>query len=394
VNRDAFDGFNYKLGVVMRLIGNTTLEQKLASVRYRPAGFDYMRLVLALAVVLSHTINVCYGREYTVEVWSSAWRPALAFILPMFFSLSGFLVAGSLERCRTLISFLGLRVLRILPALAVDTFIGAVFLGAAFTALPLVEYYSDKGFFAYFTNMLGLIKYTLPGVFSENAWPHVVNSQLWTLPYELECYLAIGLLVLVGVTRRAVVFISALFVYNFGVFVWAVIHGVGVGSAVSGSPLVECFLFGVAGYLFRKKIHHSIGLAILSFISTCVCLSAPAGDYMVALPVSYLTVYIGLLEPKRIAWLFRGDYSYGIFLYGFPVQQAVYSMIGAHPWYINFLLSLPVILALALFSWGFVEKPALLLKSHLLDFEGKVISASLGFPFGFFARGIALPRVD
>jgi peptidoglycan/LPS O-acetylase OafA/YrhL len=378
----------------MRLIGDATLEQRLTSVRYRPAGFDYMRLVLALAVVLSHTINVCYGREYTVEVWSSGWRPALAFILPMFFSLSGFLVAGSLERCRTLISFLGLRVLRIVPALAVDTFIGAVFLGALFTTLPLVEYYSDRSFFAYFTNMLGLIKYTLPGVFSENAWPHVVNSQLWTLPYELECYLAISLLVVVGVTRRAAVFISALIVYNLGLFAWAITHGVGIGSAVSGAPLVECFLFGVAGYLFRKKIRHSMVLAILAFVSTWFFLSTPAGDYMVALPISYLTIYIGLLEPKRISWLFRGDYSYGIFLYGFPVQQAIYAMVGAHPWYMNFLLSLPVVLVLAVFSWNLVEKPALLLKSHLLRLEGKAVDASLGFPFGLFARGIALPRVD
>ena len=373
--------------------GCLTLEQKLIGVRYRPAGFDYMRLILSLAVVLSHTINVCYGRDYTRDVWNSSWRPVLAFILPMFFVLSGFLVAGSLERCRTLISFVGLRVLRIVPALAVDTFIGAVFLGVLFTTLPLAEYFSNREFFGYFSNIAGSIKYTLPGVFGENAWPHVVNSQLWTLPYELECYAAISLLVLIGVTRRAWLFILALLIFNVALLAWALIHGVGMGAAVSGSPLVECFLFGVAGYIFRRRIYYSAILAVCAFAATWLCLASPAGDYLVALPVAYLTIYLGLLEPKRVAWLFRGDYSYGIFLYGFPVQQSVYAMIGPHSWYVNILVSLPVILMLAVFSWHCVEKPALLLRVNLVALEERVQALVANSPLRVFVREITLPKM-
>ena len=59
----------------------------------------------------------------------------------MFFCLSGFLVAGSLERCRTPISFAGLRIFRIFPALVVEVLLSALILG------PLLTHYSLKMYF-------------------------------------------------------------------------------------------------------------------------------------------------------------------------------------------------------------------------------------------------------
>src|SRR5260221_12275221 len=131
----------------MSVPSRPTLEDRLAAASNRPSGFDYMRLVLSTLVLVSHTINVSYGREFTYEVWAGPARPFLAIILPMFFALRGFLVAGILESCHTLISFAGLRALRIIPALAVESVLIGIVLGILITELPLPAYVSDLHFF-------------------------------------------------------------------------------------------------------------------------------------------------------------------------------------------------------------------------------------------------------
>src|ERR1017187_6632817 len=75
----------------------TTIKEKFDYASGRPSGFDYMRLSLALSVVLWHTVEISYGRVAEDYAWNSPWRMLLGLILPMFFSLSAFLVAGSLE---------------------------------------------------------------------------------------------------------------------------------------------------------------------------------------------------------------------------------------------------------------------------------------------------------
>lgn len=96
-----------------------TLQERLESTRFRPTGFDYMRIALAILILCWHSIITSYGVGTQTAVAASAARPFVATLLPMFFTLSGFLVAGSLERTRTVSMFLGIRVIRIFPALAV-----------------------------------------------------------------------------------------------------------------------------------------------------------------------------------------------------------------------------------------------------------------------------------
>ncbi len=85
----------------------------------RTSGFDYLRFGLATSIILWHGILISYGAEVELGYWRGPIGVAYHFVLPVFFALSGFLVAGSLDRCPTLVSFFGLRVLRIVPALSV-----------------------------------------------------------------------------------------------------------------------------------------------------------------------------------------------------------------------------------------------------------------------------------
>jgi peptidoglycan/LPS O-acetylase OafA/YrhL len=353
-----------------------TLAKRLTDASNRPSGFDYMRLLLATLVVCSHAINVCYGKDFTYAVWRGPARPLLAIILPMFFALSGFLVAGSLERCRTLVSFVGLRGLRLIPALAVDTMVGALLLGPIFTTLPLSEYFTQPAFHSYFLNITGKIHYFLPGVFANNPWPAFVNQQLWTLPFEMICYVSLAALAFFGIAQRPKLFVIVALIANALIyladrFVFKTVFD----FAFVGQLLVQCFLFGIAAYLLRRKIVWDKRLFLLSVVATFTFLALPGWDYLVPLPATYVTVFLGLLQPKR-NWLLRsGDYSYGIFLYGFPVQQAVAATLGhwGERWYVNLLFALPITYALAAFSWWCVEKPALRLKPALLRLEDAVL---------------------
>ena len=128
-------------------------------------------------------------------------RPITLSYLPMFFALSGFLVTASALRTRRLIPFLGLRVLRLLPALFVEVTLSAIILGAIFTQLPLSQYYASPMFWSYFLNIIGDIHFFLPEVFTNNN-TDIVNSNLWTLPWELQCYIVMSVMIVTGVVFR------------------------------------------------------------------------------------------------------------------------------------------------------------------------------------------------
>ncbi|EEA01968.1 acyltransferase 3 [Burkholderia sp. H160] len=361
----------------------TTFGSRLADAKNRPSGFDYMRLVLAVLVVASHTINVCYGHKFTVAVWAGPARAPLALILPMFFALSGFLVAGSFERCRTIVSFCGLRVLRLLPALAVDTLIAALLLGPFFTTLPLHQYFTDPAFRAYFLNMLGDVHFALPGMFANNPWPDAINQQLWTLPFELACYVALTIASYAGMAQRPHLLLAASIGAN--VLLVAFAHHPGAGATtVHGPMLVLSFFYGVCAYQFRNRIVWSSWLCVLSGVVALICLSVRGADYFAALPATYLTVYLGLTQPRRYRFIASGDYSYGIFLYGFPIQQTVAALLGpaALTWYVHFPISLTVTLLFATMSWHGVEKRALKLRSLLNRIEDVALRIAAAVPGG------------
>ncbi|WGS22326.1 acyltransferase family protein [Bradyrhizobium sp. ISRA463] len=131
-------------------------------------GFDFLRIALAISVVAAHTPYVATGGSAPEQMWI-VWFPQYA-ILVMFFALSGFLIAASGLRL-SLKEFLVNRGMRIVPALAVEIVLSALILGPIFAALPLSDYFASAGTYKYFTNVVGLVNYVLPGVFAGNPAP-------------------------------------------------------------------------------------------------------------------------------------------------------------------------------------------------------------------------------
>ncbi|QHI96563.1 acyltransferase family protein [Xylophilus rhododendri] len=346
-----------------------TIDERYRSVGGFTSGFDYCRLILAAAVVAQHSIVTSYGTQSDSYVWGDWHRIFVAPILLMFFALSGFLVSGSLKKRPTLGSFITLRVLRLVPALAVEVLLSALILGPLLTALPLSEYFTDKKFFAYFGNILGMIRFFLPGVFTANPFPGFVNISLWTVPYELECYLALIALWLARILRRpawvaAIVLVAVVAGTTFALMnfepSWA-------NNRPLPRSLIVAFLCGVCLNLFSHRIRLHWRYAALAFAGLLATTVIYQTVYIAAVFSAYLIVYVGMMHPPKKSPLFSGDYSYGLYLFAFPLQQTYSQLFPEHRhWYFNILVTLFFGMAYAAFSWWVIEKPVLSRKKQVV----------------------------
>jgi len=333
-----------------------TLQSQLNAARNRPTGFDYLRLTLALSIVVWHSVTICYGPSAEAYFWVGPPRPVIASLLPSFFALSGFLVAGSLER-NNISEFLTLRVTRIFPALAVEVLVSAIAIGPLLTTVAWREYFFSNEFFLYFLNLFGDIHYFLPGLFTDNPTPNYVNAQLWTVPVELYCYAVLTAGSILGIIKIK----NGLFVGSLCIVVMLTIGPqVGLTELPSFGPdtvfLTLSFLFGVSLYLMRSQIAYSRFLFLLSLsMYAALCMNRNF-IYLSVLPLTYAIIFLGLQNPPKIMLLRGADYSYGIYLYGFPLQQTVSYLFPSHRfWYVNALSGVALALVLAYLSWTFVE---------------------------------------
>ncbi len=347
------------------------LKTKLDLAHGRPSGFDYMRLILSIGVIGIHSALTSYGTD--AQMWMSWTRPFVRLILPMFFALSGYLVAGSLLRSKSLFQFLTFRVLRSYPALSVEVLLSAFIVGPLLTHASLQSYFGDRQFWQYLLNVTGDIHYLLPGLFLDNPFPRTVNAQLWTVPFELLCYVTIAGLAVIGLKWRRWLGPLSVVVLTAGYTVIKVRHFHGappviIGS-VSGMFMLVSFLAGMSLFLYSDRVKWSRGLCVASGLLSGLLLSVvPNGDYIVAPFAAYFTVSLGLMNPRKLAILRGADYSYGIFLYGFVIQQVLMDVLpAARVWWLNLVLSVLLATAVAALSWHYIEKPALRLKRYIPD---------------------------
>jgi peptidoglycan/LPS O-acetylase OafA/YrhL len=342
-----------------------TILDEMRSAGPGTTGFDYLRLGLATAVLAWHSVILSTGSiPLDRALWSGPFRFLPAAILPMFFALSGFLVSASLERTRVH-QFLTLRVMRIVPALSVVVVLCALILGPLFTNLPLRDYFKSPEFGGFFLNIVGLVHFTLPGVFEHNPDARVIATQLWTIPFEFESYIALAILSLLNVLRdrRAFVRITVGCSLAATVYAWF-IAPVSPFGHVPGPLLILCFLAAVNVYLYRDAIPYTHGLGIASAMVSAILLQIPSASYLAAFPIAYLTVWLGLKTPPKIPF---GDLSYGVYLIHFPIEQTVMHFFpGAGSWWRLTLMALPPTFACAWLSWNLVEHPILGRKTSIL----------------------------
>jgi peptidoglycan/LPS O-acetylase OafA/YrhL len=342
-------------------------------------GFDAMRLALALTIFAAHTFFASQGDD--LHLWSSPLRPLLITMVPLFFAVSGFLVTGSAIRTRSIPVFLTFRVLRILPALIPVVALAALVLGPLLTTLPLSEYFSSRAFLEYFGNVIGWTRLYLPGVFESNPMQYV-NVNLWTLRPEYCSYALMVAAMLTGVLPKRhalticfLAFSVALTIVNF----LDPSLSEGVGGGYRPNVPIYYFLMGAVAFHWRDWIVLDTRLFAASLALAYFALRYAGYAYVAAFPTTYCMIYLAMLPPPRFALLDKGDYSYGIYLYGFPIQQSLLFLfpVFRQSWPLLFCVAAPITIAFAMLSWHWIERPALRLK-HVIAPKLPAVSAGLG----------------
>lgn len=313
----------------------------------RANGFDLMRRLLALGIVIVHGFVLTTGNP---DAMPGVARAFADLILPGFFALSGFLVAGSLARAGSLPEFLMLRLLRIIPALAVVLIATVLLLGPLLTALPLRDYFRDPGVPLY---LYSQPHFQLPGLFESNPRAGVVNGSLWTIPLELTCYAMLGALALVAGGPRILSLLLAVFglLLMFPTMPFAGL----LLTWLPAKPLVLAFVCGALLFQLRghTSLHPALGLSALA-----AALAVMPHSVAVAMPfLAYAVIWLSL---RRVpAFLTRADYSYGFYLTAYPLQQTVISFLPQAPWWSHLLLAVPLALMAAAILWHGIEHPLL-----------------------------------
>ena len=340
----------------------------------RASGFDYMRLALAAAIICVHSVMCSYGQAAQDVILRRPWGRPFELLVPMFFALSGFLVAGSWERCRSMISFLGLRVLRIFPALTFQVVLSAFIIGPIFTTVSLGAYFASPQLRTFLLNMIGWPQFLLPGVFWQNP-DHAVNGQIWTVPWELGCYGVLTALAVLGLLRNRFLLLACLGLVQAYVAYHGFLTPHNDSLGLSGPLIGLCFMWGMVIYRFRDRLWASDGLAVAMLALVIGLLMLKDGKYVAPIPIAYFTVRLGLFNPPKPT-RFWGDYSYGLYIFGYPIQQAVANTPALREWWINIAIGLPVAFVVAFCSWHLLEKRALGLRGRLLDLEGLLLRAA------------------
>lgn len=320
----------------------------------RSNGFDLLRTILAGGIIIFHSFTLTNATA-SLPAW---FRDIAELILPAFFAVSGYLVSASLERCATIREFILLRLLRIIPPLAAVVLTTIIVVGPLFTILPLREYFNHPLLLEYLANLVGQARFALPGVFLGNFRSGIVNGSLWTIPLELICYSQLATLAIVGRGRMLDSLLAVLALLLF----FPTIPFVGLPLAgLPAKPLMVAFVAGAL--LFRQqelvRLHWMAGLVAI-FSAAFV---AQWDLRMAVLPLSYGVVWLGLSRVPPM--LTRADYSYGLYLCAYPLQQGVAQVYPG--WSSNLAWTLPLSLLCAMALWHAVEKPLLSRKHQLID---------------------------
>lgn len=343
-----------------------TIEDRI---RTRDNNFSLLRLIAASLVIFSH----CYPLAGSVSAEPLA---RLTGILDLstaavicFFVISGFLVTQSAVNSRSMLAFAIARFLRIAPGLAFVAMVTTLIIGPLASSYGAKEYFSASNTWRYLikTPLLDVGRY-LPGVFEKNPLPFGVNGSLWTIQIEVWLYTVVAILALLQAFRYRLIFlcITGTAFLLFSISVESVMHFYPRSDVYMTTRLIACFFIGATFYVFRSWLYLSpiIGMAliVLSWFSW----NTAYFGYSFYLTFAYWTILIAFSPSNYLSRFFdRLDLSYGLYIFGFPVQQLIVSFYAPVSPTELFFASYPIVILLSLFSWYFVESKALRLKGTL-----------------------------
>jgi peptidoglycan/LPS O-acetylase OafA/YrhL len=337
-------------------------------------NYHLIRFIAASLVLYGH----CYplkglGNNDYLTIASRGIFPTSHMGVCIFFIVSGFLVSQSLQHSKTVIDFLWKRIIRIFPGLIVSLIFTVLVIGTLCTTLSISQYFQSSETYRFF-RILKLYPYfadTLPGVFENLPQKKSVNGSLWTLAYEVTMYLFLVFLQMIGVfSKRNVVLILCLIAFPVASYVIFTVNPTRQIPVLHLliTEMLEFSIFFMMGTLlnlFKDKISYKFPYFLLMMIAWFglgyfgITKSIPIKIIsFFALP--YIIIYFANLKGRINNFGNMGDFSYGIYIYAFPVQQTLIYFSGTTISIFSlFISSASIVLILSFLSWHLVEKKAL-----------------------------------
>ena len=345
-------------------------------------SFAFLRLVLAVLVVFGHCFPLGGFDDEIVASLTGGQVSPDNLAVKSFFVLSGFLLAHSLRNRQSLPRFTVRRIFRIMPAfwvcLLVTSFVMVPVLVKLLAPWP-VSYWEtltmgDRNALTFVADnaFLHIQQWKIPPLFAENKVPLIINGSLWTLPCEALCYVVLGLSALRGLANRrsAAVIGFALLYLPCVIATFLPIPRLPGRSALptilnwsihpTGYGLLLAFVAGVAahsltgGKPFWNRTHFSA--AVLALL-----LSFLVGGFALLWP--FLLPYLLLSLAYRLPFQSFGkvgDFSYGAYLYAFPIQQCLCVFNVNQAGFLTYFAAAAFLsVACGALSWHLVERPAI-----------------------------------
>lgn len=343
-------------------MSHRTLEDVLED---RNNSFNAVRLLAAAAVFVSHIFLIVPVGNHHQPLDGTAYDLG-QLAVNVFFFLSGLMLSRSYSLKPQLLGFFAARMLRIFPGLLVCGAFIAWVVAPFSTNLSLLDHFTDPATILYPLLMPVLFSQPhLPGAFLFGMEPGQVNIPLWTIKYELLAYLAflcIPLLRIFG-SRPAMALLSGAFgillVFAYGT------HALDASMLGSLVRFGFCFTLGMLAFTCRSLIVLRWPLAVGGLAMAFLLSATPLGQLASIIAFAYFAATLGGTAIPGLSRATRHtDISYGIYLYSFPIQQALLARFGTSIWMASLMSVAAALLTIcvAYFSWQWVERPALSLK--------------------------------
>ena len=327
-------------------------------------SFGVLRLAMAIAVLVSHSFYLASGQTEAEPLYAWTGYTLGQHGVQVFFVLSGLLVTQSLMKSGSVLDYGLARALRIFPALIVCVGVTAFVLGPLATVLNLRGYFADPGLFAYLLKTVFLVTGSapLPGLFDTHPLPGIVNSSLWTLKYEVLCYIGLAVLgslaIRTGLSREIGVAIA-------GFAVGAILVArpeLATSNTPTGTIYYFAVFFGAGVLAYAMRCVLPVTLLILAPLAVLMvaAIGTHWSEVTMALALGYGAIWAASFKmgPLR-AFTNEQDYSYGVYIYGVPATQLLIQFVPGLAVGPLILLTIAIVLPLALLSWELIERPML-----------------------------------
>ena len=319
-------------------------------------SLNFIRLVLAVLVIVSHSWAIGrFGKEPHFGQFSLG-----GFAVAGFFTLSGWLITQS-RMSSELPSYLWRRFCRVYPGYLVALLVVGFVFAPIGSAVSSGDYHLSNGFGYVMKNVtLNIRDYTVGSSLPSWSWP-AWNGSLWSLRYEVACYIVIGL-VLTTVGRRwlKATSISGLAGLTIAFLIWQAAGPRGMTFVPEFLGLAPFFFAGAVLFAFRDQVPLRGIYAATSVAFAIFVVWTGVTPTLAAIPIAYFLLWLGATLPAIFQRIGReNDLSYGAYIYAFPVQQLL-ALIGAAKFGVVFYIAVSVVstLPLAAASWFAVERPA------------------------------------